>query len=258
MTQKPDHVVYGTRSDITDTGFFFACHPDVPCFTRCCRDTDMYLYPYDIIRLKHSLNMDSEAFLDAHTNTAIRDNPYFPHVMLKMADSAKKPCPFLTSEGCSVYEDRPFSCRAYPVEPALSRDGRSDETARYYIVRHPYCRGHEQDRYHTAEGWIADQGLEPFLEHNRRWAVVDTLLRRNHWGDQGLEHPAVKMVFMAAYNMDRFREFVFHSSFLERFAIARQRLDAIGSRDTELMHLGFDWIEFILAGTGPLAGCRKS
>ncbi|MBS3731775.1 MAG: YkgJ family cysteine cluster protein, partial [Desulfobacterales bacterium] len=114
-----------------------------------------------------------------------------------------------------------------------------------------------QDRYHTAAQWIADQGLGPFIEHNRRWAAVDTLLRQNNWGDQGMAHPGAKMVFMAGYNMDRFRAFVFNSSFLNRFALDDDRLRAIEIRDTDLMHLGFDWIEFMLAGTGPLAECRK-
>ena len=257
MTRKDEEIVYGTRSDITDEGFFFACHPGVPCFTKCCRNPDMYLYPYDMIRLKHRLDMDSDTFLEEYTYTAVRDNPYFPHVMLKMAESAPKPCPFLTPQGCAVYEDRPFSCRAYPVEPALSRDGQSENADRYYIVRHPYCHGHEQDSHQTAAQWIADQELEPFVAHNRRWAAVDTLLRRNNWGDEGLAHQGVKMVFMAGYNMDRFRKFVFNSSFLNRFALDDDRLHAIQSRDTDLMHLGFDWIEFMLAGTGPLAECRK-
>jgi len=32
--------------------FRFACHCGVECFTRCCHNADMYLYPYDNIRLK--------------------------------------------------------------------------------------------------------------------------------------------------------------------------------------------------------------
>lgn len=258
MTQKTDKIVYGTRTDVTEDGFYFDCSPEVPCFTRCCLNPDMYLYPYDIIRLKNRLDMDSESFLDAHTYTAVRDNPYFPHVMLKMAETEKKPCPFLTSGGCTVYEDRPFSCRAYPLEPALSRERGSAEKDRYFIARHPYCRGHEQDRYWTAAQWIDDQQMGPFIEMNRRWAEIDTLLRRNYWGDKGLEHPGLKMTFMACFNLDRFREFVFDSSFLNRFAVADERLAAAQTRDTELMYLGFDWVEFILTGKGPMAEARKA
>jgi hypothetical protein len=67
---------------IGDGTFRFACHSGVTCFTRCCRNADMYPYPYDIIRLKQRLGMTSEEFLIRHTITALRDNPNFPNVML--------------------------------------------------------------------------------------------------------------------------------------------------------------------------------
>ena len=35
--------------------FSFACHPDVPCFTKCCSDLDLALTPYDVLRLKNRL-----------------------------------------------------------------------------------------------------------------------------------------------------------------------------------------------------------
>ena len=257
MPAKTDKIIYGTRSEVTGGGFFFACHPAVPCFNRCCHNPDMYLYPYDMIRLKHRLTMDSEALLDAHTYTAVRDNPWFPRVMLKMSEKQKKPCPFLTDQGCGIYPDRPFSCRCYPIEPALSTDPDAAQASRYFIVRHPYCQGHEQDTYQGVDQWIEDQELGPFLAHNQRWAAIDGLLRQNYWGGQGLEHPAVKMVFMAAYNLDRFREFVFSSSFLNRFSVSGQLRESVEADDVALMHLGFDWIEFLLTGKGPLAALKK-
>ncbi|MFW6082299.1 MAG: YkgJ family cysteine cluster protein [Desulfosalsimonas sp.] len=258
MTEKSGKTVYGTRTEVTDKGFYFACDPGVPCFTRCCRNPDMYLYPYDIIRLKNRLETDSENFLDSHTYTAVRDNPYFPHVMLKMSDESGRPCRFLTAKGCSVYEDRPFSCRAYPLEPALSRQGGCGSGDRFYVVRHPYCEGHEQDCFWTVSRWIEDQDLGPFLEMNRRWAEIDTMLRRDRWGEAGFEHPAFKMVFMACFNPDRFREFVFNSSFLNRFSVQGERLADAEKHDEDLMHLGFDWVEFILEGSGPLAECKRA
>ena len=74
----------GTRDLLGDGTFRFACHSGAACFTRCCHDADMYLYPYDIVRLKQRLELSSEAFLARHTLTAFRDNPYFPHVMLQI------------------------------------------------------------------------------------------------------------------------------------------------------------------------------
>jgi hypothetical protein len=56
------------------------------------------------------------------------------------------------------------------------------------------------------------------------------------------------MTFMAAYNVDRFREFVFGSSFLKRFKLRPELLAKIRKDDTQLMLLGFDWIKLFLWG----------
>ena len=101
--------------------FRFECHSGVTCFTKCCKNADMYLYPYDIIRLKKNLGISSDEFLKKHTISAFRDNAFFPNLMLKMSNNEEKSCPFLSNNGCTVYEDRPFSCRAYPLERAVAR-----------------------------------------------------------------------------------------------------------------------------------------
>ena len=51
--------------------FRFACHRDLECFTRCCRDITIFLTPYDIIRAKRAKNLSLEEFLAAHTRTMI-------------------------------------------------------------------------------------------------------------------------------------------------------------------------------------------
>ena len=49
------------------SSFSFACHKGVPCFNECCGDVNIFLTPYDILRLKNNLNMSSEKFLAEHT-----------------------------------------------------------------------------------------------------------------------------------------------------------------------------------------------
>jgi len=56
------------------------------------------------------------------------------------------------------------------------------------------------------------------------------------------------MSFMAAYNVDRFREFVFGSSFLKRFKVKPELLGKIKTDDAQLLLLGFDWIKLFLWG----------
>ena len=234
--------------------FRFGCHPGVACFTRCCRDADMYLYPYDIIRMKRHLGMTSEEFLNTHSVVAIRDNPHFPHVMLKMSDAADRACRFLTADGCQIYPHRPYACRAYPLERAVARQSRGpNRTAYYGIARHVYCQGHAEQTTWTIADWSDDQDLADYEAMNDQWVDVDSIFRTNPWGDQGIRSPALPMAFMACYNMDKFRQFVFESSFLTRLAVPAPRIEAVRATDEALMLLGFDWVRRMLRYEGPLA-----
>ena len=58
----------------------------------------------------------------------------------------------------------------------------------------------------------------------------------------------VAMFYMASYNLDRFRDFVFKSPFLERFEVDADTRQRIGSDDTALMLFAFDWLWFALFG----------
>ena len=209
-----DPAAQGTLLGPHDT-FRFACHPGVPCFTCCCRDADMYLYPYDIIRLKTHLGIPSDQLLREHTLTAFRDNPYFPSVMLKMSDDADRHCSFLDETGCRVYPDRPFSCRAYPLERAVGRHtaGRGRVEC-WMVAHHDHCKGHLEQKQWQVREWLADQQLDTYNRMNDLWVDMDSLFRGNPWGDKGVESPALKMAFMACFNVDHFRAFIFESSFL--------------------------------------------
>ena len=233
----------------------FDCHPGVACFTRCCKDADMYLYPYDIIRIKNRLGISSERFLGQYSIQSIRDNPYFPSVMLKMSDDEEKTCPFLSPEGCTIYKDRPFSCRSYPLERAVARSG--DDNGRrvlYFIVRHDHCLGHKESREWTITEWIQNQQIELYNEMNDLWVDIDSIFRANPWGSQGVDSPGLKMAFMACFNVDIFKKFIFESSFLARFDLSSEKIESLkrSDSDVELMKFGFDWIKFFLAGSGPL------
>ncbi len=234
--------------------FCFECHSGLECFTRCCKNADMYLYPYDIIRMKNRLSISSDEFLNKYTVSAFRDNQYFPNVMLSMSEDKDKSCPFLTPEGCTIYEDRPFSCRAYPVERAVARfcDEKGPQ-AGYFVAQHSYCLGHTEARKWTAEQWIKNQQIEQYNEMNDLWVETDTIFRSNPWGNKGIESPALKMSFMACYNVDSLKKFIFDSTFLSRFEIPVERIDKIQESDIELMKFGFDWVKLFLTNSGTLS-----
>jgi len=252
----PDNTMDSTENRVLlgSNTFQFACHDGVPCFTRCCHNADMYLYPYDIVRMKQNLGMTSEAFLVAHTTTAIRDMPTFPNVMLKMSGRQGNPCSFLTEKGCTVYPDRPYACRAYPLEPAIYGDAGGSMHMQFYVMHHGYCQGHGRDRAWTANAWMADQEMAAYHESNSCWARIAGRLQAGTFRSRGIDMNSrpMKMAFMASYNMDTFRRFVFESSFLSRYTVPGQQLDAVRHDDRALLLLGLSWIERFLFGEGPL------
>lgn len=61
---KFNEQIIDSRKLLVEDKFRFDCHPGVSCFTRCCKDADMYLYPYDIIRMKNRFGISSDRFLE--------------------------------------------------------------------------------------------------------------------------------------------------------------------------------------------------
>jgi hypothetical protein len=68
-----------------DEVFSFRCHEGLECFTRCCRNLNLFLYPYDVLRLKNRLNISSEQLIDAYVDIVLRESNFFPDVLLRMA-----------------------------------------------------------------------------------------------------------------------------------------------------------------------------
>ncbi len=229
--------------------FRFACHPGVSCFNRCCRNLNLYLYPYDIVRLKNRLGLSSGEFLDRYVNVVLRPSEFFPEALLQMEENEEKTCPFLTKEGCLVYPDRPQSCRMFPVETGVLYDEKNDKNQWVYFFRPPeFCRGQEETNTWTTEEWIKDQNAETYNKMTARWSEIRRHFYEDLWDGEGPSGKKAKMVFMAVYNIDAFREFVFNSTFLKRFKIKPEKKARLKKDDIALLELGFNWVEFFLFG----------
>jgi hypothetical protein len=64
-----------------------------------------------------------------------------------------------------------------------------------------------------------------------------------------IENPQIQqMIFMSLYNIDKFRKFVFESTFLERLEVEEDILEKIKKSDTDLLKFAFEWIKFGLFG----------
>ena len=56
------------------------------------------------------------------------------------------------------------------------------------------------------------------------------------------------MFYTVCYNIDKFKEFVFESTFLQRFDIPEETINKIKDDDKELMIFGFQWLKYCLFG----------
>jgi Fe-S-cluster containining protein len=226
--------------------FRFRCHKAISCFTKCCSNIDIMLTPYDIVVLKERIGITSEEFLDHYTYIRTDDKGCFPLFFLRMKDDARRSCPFVTSEGCSIYEHRPANCRYYPIGQGTLKkktDNMIFDEEFYFFVREKHCKGFEEPSEWTVAAWREDQGVDRYDEYNREWKGI--LLIKNRPGIE-LDERKQGMFTMACYDMDRFRRFIFDSRFLENFKVDDETREKIRTDDRDLMSFGFGYMKYIL------------
>jgi len=221
-----------------DDKFQFACHAGVSCFNECCGDVNIFLTPYDVLRLKNELGISSQDFLDKYTILPIDQNQKLPVVMLKMQDNEKKTCYFVTKEGCSVYPNRPWACRMYPL--GLASPGENTPQINeefFFLLKESVCQGFKEDKEWTVEEWLKDQGIEKYNEFGELYKDLYT----HPYLDKApaLTPQKIDMFFLASYNLDKFRDFVLHSTFLQKFEIDADYLEKMKNDDEELLRFGF-------------------
>jgi Fe-S-cluster containining protein len=226
--------------------FTFACHKGVPCFTKCCGSLNLVLTPYDILRMKNRLGMTSDDFLLQHTEIRFEPPVRFPMVTLKMNQEDKR-CPFVNSQGCTIYEDRPGACRIYPLGRASMKLVQEKEAReKFFVVHERHCLGFGADRVWSIEEWMADQGADEYNAMNDQWLEIVSSPRS--LGPEKDLSRKIQMFFMASYDLDKFRKFVFNSKFLRLFDIPSGVIDRIAKENTELMKFAFEWLKFSLFG----------
>ena len=226
--------------------FQFSCSKDAPCFNECCRDLNQFLMPYDILRLKNRMKISSEEFLKKYTSRHTGPETGLPVVTLKpdTADQSKQ-CPFVTPEGCKVYEDRPSSCRMYPLARMISRSRETGEiTEHYALLKEPHCFGFGRGEPETVKEWINSQEITLYNEMNDK--LIEFISLKNRIIPGPLDMKASSLFFMACYNLDVFRSHILNNGLPEGFNSANT--DAAVNDDVKLLDLGYQWIKFVLFG----------
>jgi uncharacterized protein len=224
--------------------FKFACHKNVACFNSCCADINIFLTPYDVIRMKNNLGITSSEFLRKYTISPFTKEQKLPLIVLKMGDDPKKKCLLVREAGCSIYKDRPWSCRMYPLGYASPAEGLNQEEF-YFLMEEENCLGLNEDHSYTVESWLKDQELEIY---NQIGVYFKEISLHPYLEKEDLSPEKMEMFYMASYDIDRFRTFVFESNFLKYFQVDEKVLENIKIDDVELMKFAFNWLKFSLYG----------
>ena len=231
-----------------DDNFQFACHKDIGCFNKCCQSIDIQLTPYDILRLKDRLGLSSREFLFRHTAPFEMDGHGVPGLKLRTQDESTQ-CPFLTEEGCGVYDDRPTACRYYALGLMSMRkkDSATDEDS-YFVVREDHCLGHAEPKVQTVRAYRQSQGVDIYDELNREWRQV--VLKKRSCGPT-IGKPSdrsLQLFFLASYDLDGFREFMNTPSFDEVYDVAPEERERLRQDEVALMRFAFRFLKQALFG----------
>ncbi len=235
-----------------DSTFTFGCERDLGCFTRCCRGASIMLTPADIVRMKNRLGATSTEFLALYTSPGKIENTELPIPVLKMLETKDQPCPFLSDDGCVIYEDRPVTCRYYPLAAGMFHN--HDEVSKedfFAIVSEATCQGHGIGTEWRVAQWRENQGIDDYDTLNAGW--VEIILRRKSLGPfVTIPDQTLKMFFTGCYDVDALRRFVFDSPFLKAYEVEQERLKEMEKDDMAMLQFGFDWLKTVLFGAGIL------
>lgn len=228
--------------------FSFECGPDRSCFNQCCRDLCQMLTPYDILRMKNHLAISSTRFLAQYTTESTGPESGLPIISLKPLPGDDAICPFVTPDGCAVYENRPSSCRIYPLARALSRHRQTGQLSEHFaLLREPHCKGFAATRAWTASQWMDNQGLTPYNQANDR--MMELISMKNQMRPGPLDLKSKLTFYTGLYDLDAFHRQLFDQGTIRLHASATE-LDRARENDDHLLQLGMRWVQANLFGPG--------
>lgn len=220
--------------------FSFLCHPDVQCFTHCCRQLELALTPYDVLRLRQATGLSSEELLDKYIIIEQDGTDIFPRYYLSMVDDGQASCVFVGKDGCAVYQHRPGACRTYPLGRGVSRGHNNTVNEFFVLLREPHCLGFSEKTVQTIDSYNKSQDLERYNFFNDMLTEIQ-------------QHPKIRSGMRlttsqgsdyrcALYNIDAFRKIMAGNTGDDGRAI--EALD-----DETLLIYAFSWLKNKLFGS---------
>ncbi len=228
--------------------FQFDCHPGLSCFNECCRNIDIQLTPYDIVRLKRHLGMDAPEFVARFTLPFEMDHHGMPGLKLATKPGTTE-CVFLGADGCTVYPDRPSACRYYALgHMSVRKAGEPRVEDIYFVVKEPHCKGHGEPVRRTVQEYRRSQGVDVYDEMNRQWRDI-VIKKRTSGPTVGAPSPRSMQLFdMCSYDMDSFRAFIQSEGFRAIFDVREAQLQALLDDEDALLQFAFRFLKQVLFG----------
>ena len=231
-----------------DSVIQFDCHKNVSCFNACCKNIDIALTPYDIVRLKRRFGLESRDFVGAYTTPYPMDYHDLPGLKMNVKPGTTQ-CVFLAEEGCTVYDDRPAACRYYALgSMGVRKKDESEVEDIYFVVKEDHCRGHEEPKKLTVAQYRTEQEVEIYDDMNREWRDI-VLKKRSSGPTVGRPSDRSMQLFdMCSYDIDSFREFIQSSGFSEIYEIDSDELETLLKDEDELLRFAMRFLKQVLFG----------
>jgi hypothetical protein len=175
--------------------------------------------------------MGSSEFLAKHTRQFLSRGTNIPVVQLAM-DPKSLDCMLVTDKGCSVYADRPWACRMFPLDLG-SKDGEFR-----IMASKERCMGLLESATGTIGEWVDGQGIAPFLQMEREF---NSVMPAGFVPGSPLPEGLGKILFLA-YDLDRFVEIVKDPRFQTFYEVDDEMLRGAFEDDEQLLRLAFRYI----------------
>ena len=132
----------------------------------------------------------------------------------------------------------------------MKREGQE----KFFIVEEEHCLGFREPREWSLREWLASEGVNEYNAMNDLWAEIITSAKG--LGPAKDIHRKMQMFYLASYNLDKFRKFIFESRFFQLFQVAPEKRKELGTDDVKLMRFAFDWLKYSLFGEKTLQTLR--
>jgi len=217
--------------------FHFRCHAGLKCFTDCCRQLELALTPYDVLRLKGALKLSSTEFLERHAIVEFEEGDSFPRVYLGMVDDGKASCPYVRESGCLIYVDRPGACRTYPVGRGAAMGKDKKVTSRYVLLKEPHCHGFDAQEKQTIDEWEEDQQISLYNRFNDELMLINQHPKIR--AGKRLNQKEADLYISTLYDLDQFKERIVD---LPEEELNGHKVAELKGDDTLLLSFAIEWL----------------